>query len=132
MWGAAGGELGPPPAGAAGLQLVWPAVEEVQNCLEGWFGGGSIPGKSTNVNKPFLQPYYHRQGCCRELVYWDVQRFISCLIPCCRWDGSVCGRQRALPHMKTFLRYNADEIAWCLTGSHNLSKVQCSWRGNTH
>ena len=27
--------------------------------------------------------------------------------------------------MKTFLRYSADEIAWCLTCSHNLSKVRC-------
>ena len=64
---AAGGELGPPPAGAAGLQLVWPVPEEVQNSIEGWFGGGSILGKSTNVNKDFLKPYYHRRVAGRVL-----------------------------------------------------------------
>lgn len=98
------------PAGRAGLQLVWPTVDEVrslgavsrwparghfwallaqpaepppaadspatcqgcclcslgpsrqvQNSLEGWAAGSSIPGPAKNVQKPFLQPYYHRQ-----------------------------------------------------------------------
>ena len=49
-----------PLQGAAGLQLVWTTVEEVQNSMEGWFSGHSIPGPSKNVDRPFLQPYYCR------------------------------------------------------------------------
>ena len=30
--------------------------------MEGWRGGASVPGPAKNVNKPFLQPYWHR--CC--------------------------------------------------------------------
>lgn len=29
-------------------------------CLQGWFSGGSIPGRMANVGKPFLQHYWHR------------------------------------------------------------------------
>ncbi|KAI3435989.1 hypothetical protein D9Q98_002047 [Chlorella vulgaris] len=95
-----GGErLGMPPTGPSGLHLVWPTVVEVRNSMEGWFAGGSIPGPSKNVNRPFLRPYF------------------------CRWGGEVCGRQRAMPHIKTYLRYRGGEVAWLYVGSHNLSKA---------
>lgn len=47
----------------------------------------------------------------------------------CRWGGEECGRQRAMPHVKSYLRYRsagdgqAAEVAWLLVGSHNLSKA---------
>lgn len=96
-----GQRLGLPPPGPAGLKIVWPTVEEVQNSNEGWFAGCSIPGPTKNVTKPFLQPYYHR------------------------WGGEVTGRQRSMPHIKTFCRYEAQGkgLAWLLVASHNLSKV---------
>ncbi|KAL4859226.1 Acyl-coenzyme A oxidase [Chlorella vulgaris] len=94
-----GERLGMPPTGPSGLHLVWPTVVEVRNSMEGWFAGGSIPGPSKNVNRPFLRPYF------------------------CRWGGEVCGRQRAMPHIKTYLRYRGDEVAWLYVGSHNLSKA---------
>jgi tyrosyl-DNA phosphodiesterase-1 len=40
--------LGPPSGGVAdpsNIHLIWPTAEEVQNSIEGWFAGGSIPGK---------------------------------------------------------------------------------------
>lgn len=39
-------KLHAPPGGwsGAGVHLVWPTVSEVQNSIEGWFAGGSIPG----------------------------------------------------------------------------------------
>ncbi|PRW59620.1 tyrosyl-DNA phosphodiesterase 1 [Chlorella sorokiniana] len=91
--------LGSPAGGSKGLQLVWTTVEEVRSSLEGWFAGNSIPGPEKNVGKPFLQAYWHR------------------------WGGEVCGRQRAAPHMKSYLRYRGDEVAWQYVGSHNLSKA---------
>ena len=88
----------PRAAGPAGLQLVWTTVSEVQNSIEGWFAGRSIPGPEKNVGKPFLQRYWHR------------------------WGGEVCGRQRTAPHIKSFLRYSSSgDVAWLYVGSHNLS-----------
>lgn len=67
--------------------------------MEGWFAGGSVPGKAQNVNRPFLQQHYHR------------------------WGGEAAGRERAMPHIKTFLRYQGQEVQYLLATSHNLSKV---------
>ena len=72
-----GGTLGAPAAGAAGLQLVWPTVAEVQNSIEGWAAGGSIPGPAKNVDKAFLQPYY-----CRRAAS-------ACACGCLRWSARV-------------------------------------------
>lgn len=98
----AGQRLGPPSLpGPGGLQLVWPTVSEVQNSVEGWMAGRSIPGPSKNVGKPFLQEYWHR------------------------WGGHPCGRQRAMPHIKSYVRYERGgrELAWFMLASHNLSKA---------
>ena len=56
------GKLGPSGKGVEGLQLVWPTVQEIRDSVEGWRGGASVPGPSKNVNKPFLQPYWHRSA----------------------------------------------------------------------
>eukprot|EP01025_Chloroclados_australasicus_P022497 TRINITY_DN2314_c0_g1_i2.p1 TRINITY_DN2314_c0_g1~~TRINITY_DN2314_c0_g1_i2.p1 ORF type:complete len:412 (+),score=32.77 TRINITY_DN2314_c0_g1_i2:56-1237(+) len=81
------------------VALVWPTVDEVRNSLEGWKAGYSIPGNVKNVSKPFLQQLWHR------------------------FDGSKVGRQRAMPHIKTFARYCGTDLCWCVLGSHNLSKA---------
>lgn len=54
------GKLGASAAGPQGFQLIWPTVQEVRDSVEGWRGGASVPGPAKNVNKPFLQPYWHR------------------------------------------------------------------------
>jgi tyrosyl-DNA phosphodiesterase-1 len=64
--------LGPPAEGPAGLQLIWPTVEEVRGSVEGWAAGVSIPGSSKNITKDFLQRYYHK------------------------WGGEMAGRQHAM------------------------------------
>ena len=89
---------------AADAHLVWPTVWEVQNSLEGWFSGGSIPGQPGKVDKEFLVSQYRR------------------------WGGAVVGRQRAMPHMKSFTRFlprgdGSAEVAWFCLSSHNLSKA---------
>lgn len=73
--------MGPTASGRAGFQLLWPTVEEVRNSVEGWAAGASVPGPAKNVQKPFLQAYYHP------------------------WGGTAAGRQRAMPHMKSYTRY---------------------------
>jgi len=91
----------PPQPGPTGMALVWPTVSEIQNSLEGWLAGNSVPGPLKNVTKPFLQPYYAKFG------------------------GQVVARQRAMPHIKTYLRWDVEtrEVGWLFLGSHNLSKA---------
>lgn len=89
--------LGPPKA--QDLSLVWPNADQVSNSFEGWAAGGSIPGYSHNVTKPFLQPLM------------------------AKWGGVLGPRERAMPHIKTFCRFNGNEVAWLCLASHNLSRA---------
>ncbi|KXZ55436.1 hypothetical protein GPECTOR_3g86 [Gonium pectorale] len=104
--GAGAGLMGglPRPSGPHGsrplpLAVVWPTVEEVRNSLEGWSAGRSIPGPAKNVAKPFMRRYF------------------------APWGGETVGRQRAMPHIKTYTRYRGQQLAWFLVTSHNLSKA---------
>ncbi|KAL3159457.1 hypothetical protein ABBQ38_009882 [Trebouxia sp. C0009 RCD-2024] len=94
-----GGRLGAGAAGPQGFQLIWPTVQDIRDSVEGWRGGASVPGPAKNVNKPFLQPYWHR------------------------WGGEPWGRQRAMPHIKSYTRYQGQQVAWFILASHNLSKA---------
>lgn len=90
----------PPPP----VQLIWPTVAEVRDSLEGFFGGGSLCGYPNRFQKAFVMEKIHR------------------------WGGQAAGRQRALPHMKTYLRYIQEQegrtkIPWVLLASHNFSKA---------
>lgn len=90
----------PPPD----VQLVWPTVSEVRDSLEGFFGGGSLCGYSNRFQKSIVMDRIHR------------------------WGGQAAGRQRALPHLKTYLRYTRQDqdettLPWVLLASHNFSKA---------
>eukprot|EP00698_Gefionella_okellyi_P020531 TRINITY_DN6455_c0_g1_i2.p1 TRINITY_DN6455_c0_g1~~TRINITY_DN6455_c0_g1_i2.p1 ORF type:complete len:554 (+),score=84.90 TRINITY_DN6455_c0_g1_i2:34-1695(+) len=87
---------------AARLQLIWPTIDDVRGSLEGWAAGGSIPGDSKNIRAEHMRVLMHR------------------------WGGAVTGRERAMPHIKTFLRYDPlhpDHVVWMLLTSSNLSKA---------
>jgi tyrosyl-DNA phosphodiesterase-1 len=75
-----GGMLGLPSHGLNDFHLVWPTAQEVRDSLEGWWAGNSIPGYHNNVTKPFLMERY------------------------CAFGGAPVGRQRAMPHIKSYLR----------------------------
>jgi tyrosyl-DNA phosphodiesterase-1 len=83
------------------LQIVWPTCECIRQSLEGWMGGGTIPGSSANVKQGFLKDNLHA------------------------YEGA---RGRAAPHIKSFCRYRRGpgpdmrpDIAWWLLASHNVS-----------
>lgn len=40
-----------------------------------------------------------------------------------RYNGERAGRQYAMPHIKTYARYQGSDLAWVLLASHNLSKA---------
>ncbi|XP_049395468.1 tyrosyl-DNA phosphodiesterase 1 [Solanum stenotomum] len=87
------------PLGIGEPMIVWPNVEDVRCSLEGYAAGSAIPSPSKNVEKEFLKKYW------------------------ARWKASHTGRCRAMPHIKTFLRYNGQSLAWFLLTSSNLSKA---------
>jgi tyrosyl-DNA phosphodiesterase-1 len=94
------------------INLVFPTVENVRDSLDGWNSGGSIP---------FKNEYYIKQ-----------KDYMDTLL--CEWKGLNSGRDRAMPHIKTYTRMRIEQpslaeeasnanIAWfCLTSS-NLSKA---------
>lgn len=87
------------PLGIGEPMIVWPNVEDVRCSLEGYAAGNAIPSPLKNVEKAFLKKYW------------------------ARWKASHTGRCRAMPHIKTFLRYNGQSLAWLLLTSSNLSKA---------
>lgn len=62
------------------IRLIWPTVENVRQSLEGWSAGGSLCCNAKNI-KPFFFKYLHL------------------------WDGKAQGRDRAMPHIKSYTRY---------------------------
>ncbi|CAN4109750.1 unnamed protein product [Withania somnifera] len=87
------------PLGIGEPMIVWPNVENVRCSLEGYAAGNAVPSPLKNVEKGFLKKYW------------------------ARWKASHTGRCRAMPHIKTFLRYNGQSLAWLLLTSSNLSKA---------
>jgi tyrosyl-DNA phosphodiesterase-1 len=89
------------------LQLVYPTVDEIRGSVEGYQGGGSVPGTIKNTSKPFLQPLYHK---------WSAPQ---------GGTTNPLHKPTNVPHIKTFYQLTEDELGmewFCLT-SHNLSKA---------
>lgn len=74
------------------IQLVYPTVNQVEQSSEGLQAGTSIPVRTKNLKRPHITSRLHK------------------------WDASISGRDKAMPHMKSFVRY---EIA---RGNVNASK----------
>ena len=87
----------------AAVRLVWPTGEDIGSSVQGYVGGGSVPGYLKNLEKPFLKPLF------------------------CKWSSSTSKnpifKSQNVPHIKTYYQLNDDDsFAWFLVGSHNLSK----------
>jgi len=96
--------LGRFPKGPSGMQLIHPTIDEVGNSLpHGYAAGQSIPTTQKNVEKEFLQKFYHR---------WTNPA-----------ASDPSGRSRSMPHIKTYCRYRGQELAWCLLTSSNMSRA---------
>jgi tyrosyl-DNA phosphodiesterase-1 len=90
------------------LQLVYPTHQEIVQSVEGISGGGSVPGRSSNVLKDFLQPLYHK---------WSSSSTTGAPHP--------LSRGRNVPHIKTYYQIadqDDDAMDWFVLSSHNLSK----------
>ncbi|CAA2996999.1 tyrosyl-DNA phosphodiesterase 1 isoform X1 [Olea europaea subsp. europaea] len=87
------------PLGLGKPLIIWPTVEDVRCSLEGYAAGNAIPSPVKNVEKEFLKKYW------------------------AKWKASHTGRCHAMPHIKSFTRYNGQNLAWFLLTSANLSKA---------
>lgn len=88
------------------IKLVYPTVEEICNSVEGYSGGGSVPGSTKNVKRDFLLPLY------------------------CKWsssssDGNPFQKSRNVPHIKSYYQLSSSNTSmkWFVLGSHNISKA---------
>jgi len=85
------------------LKLVYPTVEEIRTSVEGYRGGGSVPGGKKNVEKPFLQPLL------------------------CKWSSTESNnpfkKDRNVPHIKSYYQLGDENASmnWFLLSSHNMS-----------
>ena len=87
------------------LKFIYPTVEEIRSSVEGYCGGGAVPGTTKNLSKPFLGPLFHK---------WSTPDTGNPL-----WKGSN------VPHIKTYYQIAPDEtsLKWMVISSHNVSKA---------
>ncbi|KAH9104914.1 hypothetical protein AeMF1_019144 [Aphanomyces euteiches] len=99
MTGATSAVESPIPAGK--LHCIWPSVAAVQNSIQGWDAGRSLPCSIKNM-KPFLHKY---------LRAWDPPEELH--------------RRNAMPHIKSYttLDPNTRALDYVLLTSANLSKA---------
>jgi tyrosyl-DNA phosphodiesterase 1 len=85
------------------LKFVYPTVSDIRDSVEGYRGGGSVPGSTKNVSKPFLRSLFHK---------WKSSR-------------SNFGKGQNVPHIKTYYQVGEDQnsMDWLVVSSHNMSKV---------
>ncbi|GJN66903.1 hypothetical protein PLIIFM63780_004372 [Purpureocillium lilacinum] len=114
-----------PLSGAKGQQIskrpkfsvIYPTADEIRRSLDGYASGGSIHTKIQSQQQvkqlQYLRPILH---------HWanDCERGRSLPPELKLSDG---GRNRAAPHIKTYIRYNSrGSLDWAILTSANLSK----------
>lgn len=98
------------------LKILFPTALEIRRSLDGYESGGSIhtkTGSSASAQQLKQLQYLHPHFC-----HWANDAS----------DSKKSGRQRAAPHIKTYMRFsstdpnNTTSIDWALLTSANLSK----------
>ncbi|CAJ0952409.1 unnamed protein product, partial [Mesorhabditis belari] len=87
--------------GSTRVYLVYPTIQDVQHSYEGYSAGGSLPYQSkTHEKQTWLRAHL------------------------CKWRSDKRGRNKAMPHVKSYCEIGADrELKWLLITSANLSKA---------
>ncbi|KAG5928306.1 hypothetical protein E4U53_002697 [Claviceps sorghi] len=99
------------------FKIVFPTADEVRRSLDGYASGGSIHTRIQSTQQlqqlQYLRPI---------LYHWANDCHDGAALPC---DVAVQngGRNRAAPHVKTYIRYNENRtLDWAMLTSANLSK----------
>lgn len=99
------------------FKVIFPTADEIRRSLDGYESGGSIHTKVASAMQAkqllYLRPILHHwANDCEKGIRMEGEE---------ERDG---GRQRAAPHIKTYIRYNKESktIDWALLTSANMSK----------
>ena len=117
------------------LKLVYPCVQEIRDSVEGYRGGGTVPGNHKAVIKPFLRPLWHKWSGSSSRNGGNSQSSSSSgvgkpnNVPHMKsfYQISGVGKPNNVPHMKSFYQINngQDGFDWLCITSHNIS--QAAW-----
>ncbi|XP_055370935.1 probable tyrosyl-DNA phosphodiesterase isoform X2 [Condylostylus longicornis] len=82
------------------FKFIYPSYGNVKNSHDDLLGGGCLPySKTTNDKQPWLKNHLYQ------------------------WISKSRYRNQAMPHIKTYCRWNDDELYWFVLTSANLSKA---------
>ncbi|RFU75970.1 tyrosyl-dna phosphodiesterase 1 [Trichoderma arundinaceum] len=100
------------------FKVVFPTADEIRNSLDGYDSGASIHAKIESPQHIQQLHYLHPM-----LYHWAKDSVNGPEV----LDGTPIrgdsGRNRAAPHIKTYIRFNKDNsIAWAMLTSANMSK----------
>lgn len=100
------------------LQLVYPTVSEIRDSVEGYRGGGSVPGSLKNVRKLFLRPLYRKWSSANSTTSTTSS-------PAAVTNHNPLCKPNHVPHIKTYYQVSStgDSMDWLVLTSHNLSKA---------
>ncbi|EXF78064.1 tyrosyl-DNA phosphodiesterase [Colletotrichum fioriniae PJ7] len=98
------------------FKVVFPTADEIRQSLDGYASGASIHTKIQSQQQAKQLTYFRPVFC-----HWANDSPHGKVLS----DDSVikeAGRQRAAPHIKTYIRYGEKSIDWALVTSANISK----------
>ena len=84
------------------LRLVYPTAREIRESIEGYVGGGTVPGSQKNVSKAHLQNLWYK---------WTSQS-----------GSNPLATPRIVPHIKSYYQVSGDGFDWLCITSHNISQ----------
>lgn len=102
------------------FKVIFPTADEIRRSLDGYASGGSIHTKIQSAQQQKQLQYLRPIFC-----HWanDAGKGVPSDGLSSNLGDKDSGRQRAAPHIKTYIRYNeSNTIDWALLTSANISK----------
>jgi tyrosyl-DNA phosphodiesterase 1 len=102
------------------FKVVFPTADEIRRSLDGYASGGSIHTKIQSAQQQKQLQYLRPIFC-----HWanDTDSGVPSNGASSTLGSKDAGRQRAAPHIKTYIRYNSlGTLDWALLTSANISK----------
>ncbi|TDZ40563.1 putative tyrosyl-DNA phosphodiesterase [Colletotrichum spinosum] len=98
------------------FKVIFPTADEIRRSLDGYASGGSIHTKIQSQQQAKQLAYMRPLFC-----HWANDSPSGKPLPETA-EIREAGRQRAAPHIKTYIRYGEKSIDWALVTSANISK----------